>query len=127
MAKASNKATIEVAASIESSEIAIFSQDLDGTITSWNRASEILFGYTAVEVLGKTASAITVPPSRHAKEAEVLQRVRSGHGLQLYETIRQRKDGTALDVSITVLPLRNSAGYIVGLSNIARDITAQKH
>ena len=125
--EAFDKATLRFAAIIESSEIAIYSQDLDGIITSWNRASETLFGHPAVEVVGKAASATIIPPDRRAEEKEVLQRARDGHGIQHYETIRQRKDGTLIDVSMTVSPVRNSTGEIVGVSKIARDITLQHH
>ena len=125
--EALEKATLQFAAIIESSGVAIYSQDLDGILTSWNRASETMFGYTAVEVLGKTASAMIIPPNRRGEEEQVLQRVRSGHGVQHYESVRQRKDGTFLDVSMTVSPVRDSGGEIVGLSKIARDITFQKH
>src|SRR5439155_3010837 len=88
--EALDKATLGFAAIIESSDIAIYSQDLDGIITSWNRASETLFGHPAVEVVGKAASATIIPPDRRAEEKEVLQRARDGHGIQHYETIRQR-------------------------------------
>jgi len=121
-----DKAALRFAAIVESSDLAIYSQQLDGTITSWNRASEALFGFTALDVLGKPSSAIMIPPDRRAEEAEVLERIRAGHGVQHYETIRQRKDGTLVDVSITVSPLRTAAGEIVGLSKVARDITNHK-
>src|SRR5437762_1163715 len=124
--QALDKAALRFAAIIESSDLAIYSQSLDGSITSWNRASEALFGYTALEVLGKSASETMIPPSRRAEEEQVLQRISGGHGVQHYDTIRQRKDGTLVDVSITVSPLRNAAGEIVGLSKVARDITNQK-
>ncbi|PYR44092.1 MAG: hypothetical protein DMF93_01320, partial [Acidobacteria bacterium] len=115
-----DKAALRFAAIIESSDLAIYSQSLDGAITSWNRASEALFGYTALEVLGKSASETMIPPSRRAEEEQVLQRISGGHGVQHYDTIRQRKDRTLVDVSITVSPLRNAAGEIVGLSKVAR-------
>jgi len=125
--EALDKAALRFAAIIESSDLAIYSQQLDGIITSWNRASEALFGYGAIEIVGKAAAVTIIPPSRLAEEQDVLQRIRDGHGIQHYATIRQRKDGTLVDVSITVSPLRNAAGDIVGLSKVARDISSQKH
>lgn len=121
------KATRQFAAIIESSDVAIYSQNLDGVITAWNHASEILFGYSAAEILGRAASDLLIPPDRQAEESAVLERVRSGHGVQHYETVRQRKDGRPIDVSLTVSAVRNAAGDIVGLSKIALDITSHKH
>jgi len=124
--EALDKATLGFAAIIESSDIAIYSQDLDGIITSWNRAAEKMFGYQAAEVMGQTASATIIPPDQRAQEEAVLQRTRAGQGVQHYDTVRQRKDGRPLHVAMTVSPVRNPAGEIVGLSKIARDITEQR-
>ncbi len=115
----------ELAAIVESSEDAIISKDLDGTITSWNRAAERIFGYTAAEALGQP-STVLIPPENLAEELAVLERVAGGERLAHYETLRRRKDGALLQVSLTVSPIKDAAGRIVGTSKIARDITGQK-
>jgi PAS domain S-box-containing protein len=114
-----------LAAIVESSDDAIITKDLNGTITSWNRGAERIFGYCAEEIIGKPIS-ILIPPDRQNEEPGILARLRHGQRIDHYETVRQRKDGTLLDISLTVSPLRNSEGKIVGASKIARDITAQK-
>src|SRR5437867_7253863 len=113
------------AAIIDSSFDAIVSKDLDGTITSWNRAAERLFGYTAAEAIGQSIRLI-IPNDRQTEEDHVLARVRSGHIVDPFDTVRVRKDGTHVAVSLTVSPILSTTGEIVGASKIARDITAQK-
>ncbi len=111
-----------LAAIVESSDDAIVSKDLDGVITSWNRAAERIFGYTAAEVIGKPVM-ILIPSERENEEPEILERIRRGQQVGHYETVRRRKDGSLIDVSLTVSPIRNAENRIVGASKIARDIT----
>ncbi|GEM_PF-2403815 len=115
----------QLAAIVESSEDAILSKTLDGIITSWNRAAERLYGYTAAEVIGRSV-ALLVPPDRPDELATILTRLRRGERLESYETVRVCKDGTRLDVSVTISPVRDASGVIVGASAIARDITERK-
>jgi PAS domain S-box-containing protein len=114
-----------LAAIINSSDDAIVSKDLDGIITSWNPAAERMFGYVAAEAVGKSITLI-IPKERLGEEHEVLRRVRIGEALDHYETVRVRKDGTPIDISLTVSPIRNASGTIVGASKIARDISDRK-
>jgi PAS domain S-box-containing protein len=110
---------------IESSDDAIVSKNLNGIITSWNGGAERLFGYTADEVVGQSIT-ILIPPERRNEETMVLDRIRRGERIDHYETVRRRKDGTAVDISLTVSPVRDAMGRIVGASKIARDITERK-
>src|SRR5262245_47853660 len=114
-----------LASIVESSEDAIISKDIDGIITTWNDGAERLFGYTSDEVVGKPAS-ILMPSARHMEERAILERIRRGERIENYETVRRRKDGSLVDVSLTISPVRNADGKIVGASKIARDITRQK-
>jgi PAS domain S-box-containing protein len=118
-------ASRRLAAIVESSDDAIVSKGLDGTIRSWNSAAERMFGWRAYEVIGRSITVI-IPADRLAEEREVLTRIGRGETLQHYETVRQRKDGRLLDISLTVSPLRDRDGTIIGASKIARDITEQK-
>ena len=118
-------AQARLAAIIESSHDAIISKDLNSIITSWNPAATDLFGYSEDEAVGKSVL-ILIPDHLHAEEAEIISRVRNGQRVQSYETIRQRKDGSLVAVSLTVSPVRNRRGRIVGASKIARDISASK-
>ena len=111
--------------SSSSSHDAIISKDLNSIITSWNPAATDLFGYSEDEAVGKSVL-ILIPDHLHAEEAEIISRVRNGQRVQSYETIRQRKDGSLVAVSLTVSPVRNRRGRIVGASKIARDISASK-
>src|SRR3982750_132398 len=115
-----------LAAIVASSDDAIISKDLTGTITSWNQAAERMFGYSAQEAIGQSIR-ILIPEDRLSEEDFVLSRIREGLGVDHYETVRRRKDGTLLDVSLTVSPIRIPDGTIVGASKIARDVTAAKH
>jgi PAS domain S-box-containing protein len=123
--KNAEKLLSEYAAIVESTEDAIIGKTLDGIITSWNKGAERMFGYRADEIVGH-AIAILIPDECRNEEREILDRVRRGESIRHYETIRRRKDGKLIDVSVTVSPLRNSQGQIVGASKIARDITDRK-
>jgi PAS domain S-box-containing protein len=114
-----------LASIIDSSEDAILSKDLNGIITSWNRGAEHIYGYTPEEVVGKHISLLT-PPDRPDEIAEILAKIARGESIDHYESVRVTKDGHRLNVSISVSPLRDAGGEIVGASAIARDITAQK-
>jgi PAS domain S-box-containing protein len=111
-----------VAAVVEYSDDAIVTKDLSGIITSWNRGAEQIFGYKAEEVIGKPVT-ILIPADHPNEEPEILERIRCGERTDHYETIRMRKDGAPLNISLTVSPVRDSSGKIVGASKIARDIT----
>ena len=116
----------QYAAIVTSSDDAIISKDLDGIINSWNSGAQRLFGYSAEEVVGKPIS-ILIPPDRIDEEPVILQRLRRGERIEHYETVRCRKDGTTFDVSLTISPIRNAAGTIIGASKIGRDISERKH
>src|SRR6266581_3624068 len=111
------------AAIVASSDDAIISKDLDGTITTWNQAAERMFGFTAAEAIGRPI-AIIIPEDRREEEEYVLERVREGTGVDHYETVRRRKDGSFVDVSLSVSAIFDEEGKIVGASKVARDITA---
>ena len=115
----------QLASIVESSGDAIVSKTLDGIIVSWNRAAENLFGYAAEEVIGKSIT-ILIPAELHDEEPKILEYIRRGDSLDHYETIRQRKDGSRVPVSLSVSPVKDAHGVIVGASKIARDITARK-
>ena len=110
---------------VASSDDAIISKDLSGIVQSWNPAAERLFGYSAREMIGQSIRKI-IPPERENEEDEVLARVRAGIGVDHFETQRQAKDGRLIDISLTVSPIRDSMGRIIGASKIARDIAGQK-
>jgi len=110
---------------VASTDDAIVSKDLDGTITSWNRGAERMFGYTADEMIGASILRI-IPEERRAEEAAILSKLRRGERVDHYETLRQKKDGRLFDISITVSPLTDRDGNIIGASKIARDISEQK-
>lgn len=114
-----------LAAIVESSDDAIISKDLNGVILSWNQGAERIFGYTADEIVGKSVT-VLIPPDRQDEEPHILARLRKGERIDHYHTIRRRKDGAAVHVSLTVSPIKDDVGRIVGASKIARDITAQK-
>jgi PAS domain S-box-containing protein len=114
-----------LAAIVESSDDAIVSKTLDGIVTSWNAAATRLFGYAPAEIIGKPITTI-VPPDLHVQEAEILARLRRGERIDHFETARVAKDGRRIDVSLTVSPLRDASGAIVGASKTARDITEHK-
>src|SRR6266487_1419623 len=111
-----------LAAIIESSGDAIISKDLDELVTSWNKEAERLFGYSADEIIGKPIT-VLVPPDRHNEELGIIERLRQGERVLRYETVYFRKDGTALNVSLAVWPIKDETGNVIGASKIARDIT----
>ncbi|ASY73442.1 PAS domain S-box protein [Sinorhizobium fredii] len=115
-----------LAAIVESSDDAIISKTLDGTITSWNDGAERLFGYGSDEIIGNSIMTL-VPPDRRDEEMDILDRIRRGEHIQHYETLRQRKDGSLVWVSLTISPLKDATGKAVGASKIARDITERQH
>lgn len=123
--KISDDARQFLAAIVASSEDAIISKDLNGVIVSWNDSAQRLFGYTAEEAIGKPVT-ILIPEDRYDEEPGILSRIRRGERVEHYETIRRRKDGTLLDISLTISPIRNDAGEVIGASKIARDITSRK-
>jgi PAS domain S-box-containing protein len=114
-----------LASIVESSDDAIVSKDLDGTITSWNRGAERVFGYLAEDVIGKPIT-ILIPADRLDEEPEIIGRVRRGERVDHYDTVRRRKDGSLIDISLTVSPIKDTDGRIIGASKIARDITERK-
>ena len=121
----SDKAIGLLASIIDSSDDAIVSKTLEGIITSWNRGAERLFGYTAKEAIGQPISMI-IPLDRRDEETQILGRLRQGERIDHFDTVRVRKDGTKLDISLTISPVRDAAGKIIGASKIARDITGRK-
>ncbi len=110
---------------VESSDDAIVSKDLNGIIESWNKGAERLFGYSSREIVGRPVS-ILIPPHREREERAILARIWRGEHIDHFETVRRRKDGTLVDVSLTVSPLRDATGAVIGASKIARDISARK-
>lgn len=124
--KRAEGAQARLAAIVESSEDAIIGKTLDGTVTSWNAGAEHLFGYNAGEVLGKSILAI-IPPERGAdEESKIIEWVQQGDRIEHFETVRLGKDGRRIDVSLSISPIKDSAGNIIGVSKIARDITERK-
>ena len=120
-----DKAIGLLAAIVDSSDDAIVSKTLDGVITSWNQGAERLFGYTAQEAVGQHIS-LVIPLNRRDEEVIILDRLRRGERIEHFDTVRRHKDGTPLDISLTISPVRDSAGNIIGASKIARDITERK-
>ena len=114
-----------LAAVVDSSDDAIVSKDLNGIVVSWNAAAEAMFGYSAEEMIGKSIRLI-IPADRQQEEDEVLRRIRAGQKVRHYETVRQRKDGSFFAVSLTVSPIRDEQGRVVGASKIARDISERQ-
>ncbi len=115
----------EIAAIVEFSDDAVLTKDLNGVITSWNHGATRLFGYTPEEAIGKPVT-ILIPTERHDEEPTILGRIRRGERIDHYETVRQRKDGSSIDISLTVSPVKDPQGRIVGASKIARDITDRR-
>ncbi|MHC2333727.1 PAS domain S-box protein [Bradyrhizobium sp. USDA 4454] len=114
-----------LASIVESSDDVIVSKNLDGIITSWNKAAERIFGYAASEAIGRPIT-LVIPEDRLSEEREILTRIRRGERIDHFETVRRRKDGSSIVVSLTVSPVKDAHGNIVGASKIARDITEQK-
>jgi PAS domain S-box-containing protein len=120
-----DKAIGLLASIVDSSDDAIVSKTLEGVITSWNSGAERIFGYTAKEAIGQHISMI-IPRDRFGEETSILARLSQGERIDHFDTIRLRKDGTALDISLSISPVRDAAGKIIGASKIARDITGRK-
>lgn len=121
----SSDASKHLVAIVECSDDAIISKNLDGLITSWNSSAERLFGYTAEEAIGKHITLI-VPPDRRDEETIILGKLRRGERVDHFETVRQNKDGARLDISLTISPVKDSTGRVIGASKVARDISDRK-
>jgi PAS domain S-box-containing protein len=119
------EARARLAAIVQSSDDAMVSKSLDGTILTWNAGAEALFGYTAEEAIGRHITLI-IPQDRHEEEQEILAKLRRGERVQHFETVRVAKDGRMIDISLTISPIRSFDGHIVGASKVARDISDQK-
>lgn len=118
-------AELLLSAIIDSSDDAIVSKSLDGTITSWNRGAERIFGYTAAEIVGQSVLTL-IPPELHHEEAEILARLQRGERIEHFESIRMRKDGGRFPVSLTISPVKTPDGRIIGASKVARDLTGHR-
>jgi PAS domain S-box-containing protein len=123
--KKAEQAALRLAAIVESSDDAIISKDLKGIVTSWNRAAERIFGWTEEEMIGRSILTI-IPPELHGDEPGILAKIAAGERIEHFETVRMHKNGDRLDISLTVSPMRDRHGKIVGGAKIARDITQQK-
>ena len=124
-ASSADRSSQWLAAIIDSSDDAIVSKDLQGVIHSWNEGARRLFGYDAAEIIGQSVT-ILIPADRQDEETEILGRIRRGEKVDHHETIRRRKDGTLVEVSLTVSPIKDASGRIIGASKIARDLTDRK-
>jgi PAS domain S-box-containing protein len=125
LTRESEELAARLAAIVNSSDDAIVSKTLDGIIQSWNRGAELIFGYSAAEAVGQHITLI-IPEDRRAEEDQVLASLRRGEKIDHFETVRRAKDGRLVDISLTVSPVIDSQGRIIGASKIARDITARK-
>jgi PAS domain S-box-containing protein len=123
--KKADELKFRLAAIVDSSDDAIIGKTLDGIVTSWNQGAERIFGYSADEVIGRHVS-LLIPAAHEDEEEGLLQRLRRGEVLDSFDAVRRRKDGTEIDVAITISPIRNAAGVIVGASKSARDISDRK-
>jgi PAS domain S-box-containing protein len=115
-----------LAAIVESSNDAIIGKNLEGIVTSWNHGAEIIFGYSAKEMVGQPLERL-IPPDRQGEEEQILHRIRQGERVKRFDTVRRCKDGRPIDVSVTVSPIKDAAGHVVGASKVARDATERKH
>ena len=120
-----DRAALLLAAIVESSDDAIISKDLNGIVTSWNKAAQRIFGWKAEEMIGKSITKL-IPPELQDDEPRILAKLRAGERIDHFQTVRMRKDGERLDISLTVSPIRDGNGRIIGAAKIARDITQQK-
>jgi PAS domain S-box-containing protein len=125
LAARAEQVAFTLSAIVDSSDDAIISKNLDGIITSWNKGAEKLFGYTPAEAIGQPVT-LLMPPDRYDEEPQILARIRRGELIDHYETVRRRKDGLLIDISLTVSPVRNARGVVIGASKISRDMTAAK-
>jgi PAS domain S-box-containing protein len=121
----SEETALRLATIVTTSNDAIIGKSLDGIVTSWNAGAERLFGYQAVEMIGKSI-AVLIPPGRDSEESTILEHLRKGEPLEQFETVRRRKDGRDIDVSVTLSPIKSSSGAILGASKVARDISQRK-
>ena len=119
------EASAHLAAIVANSDDAIFSKNLQGIITSWNDGAERIYGYTADEIIGKPITTV-IPETHRREDVEITAKIEKGERIQHYETLRRRKDGTLFNVSLTISPVKNASGRVIGFSKIARDITRQK-
>jgi PAS domain S-box-containing protein len=124
--KCVERAALLLSAIVDSSDDGIISKGLDGVITSWNKSAERMFGYTAVEAIGQPVAALLIPPDRQKEEPDILARLRRGERVDHFETVRRRKDGSLVDISLTISPVKDTQGRIIGASKVARDITQRK-
>lgn len=124
-ARPGHDAAAFLAAIVESSEDAIVSKSLNGVITTWNKAAERLFGFSAAEAVGRPVT-ILIPEDRLDEEPGILARIRAGERIEHFETIRRHKNGTFIDISLTISPIRDRDGRIIGASKIARDISERR-
>jgi two-component system CheB/CheR fusion protein len=118
--------TASLAAIVNSSDDAIISKDLNGVITSWNKGAERLFGHTAQETIGQPITML-IPPDRQQEEPQILGRLKRGESVNHFETVRVHKNGSPLEISLTISPIKDATGQVIGASKIARDITQRKH
>jgi PAS domain S-box-containing protein len=125
--KRAEGAALLLSAIVESSDDAIISKDLDGFIMSWNNSAQRLFGFTAQEAIGHTVASLLIPEDRQEEEPKILARLRRGERVDHFETVRRRKDGSLIDISLTISPVKDAQGGIIGASKIARDISESKH
>ncbi|MFT3781975.1 MAG: PAS domain S-box protein [Nibricoccus sp.] len=123
--KRADAAAYRLAAIVESSDYAIISKDLNGIVATWNRGAEHLFGYTAEEIIGKPIT-LLIPPDRLNEENTILERLRRGEAIRYDETVRRRRDGSLVDVSLRISPIKTATGEIIGASKIVHDITERK-
>ena len=119
------EAAAHLAAIVQSSDDAIISKTLDGIVVSWNQAAERIYGYTETEMIGRSISTL-VPPARLPELEDILQRIRRGEHVGRFDTMRVRKDGSLVEVSVTISPIKDASGLIIGASAIARDITERR-
>ena len=119
----SDRAGLLLRSIVDSSDDAIISKDLNGVIMSWNKSAERVFGYTAEEAIGKTVAELLIPEDRQEEEPDILSRLQRGQRVDHFETVRRRKDGTLLDISLTISPVKDDQGTIIGASKIARDVS----
>jgi PAS domain S-box-containing protein len=123
--RALEREAFRLAAIVDSSEDAIVSKDLNGIVKTWNKSAERMFGYTAEEIVGRSIT-LLIPPERWPEEDNVLARIRAGQAIEHFETVRRRKDGSLIEISLSVSPIRTPSGVVIGASKIARDITVQR-
>ena len=119
------EARLYLASIVDSSDDAVIGKTLDGIVTAWNRAAEAIFGYAEDEIVGRPIT-LLLPPDRLQEESMILDQLKQGDRLRHYETVRLRKDGSAIEVSLTISPIIGAAGQIIGASKIVRDITAER-